>query len=315
MSRAQIFIILGIGLGLLLGVVVGAALLVGGFLVISDVDVAAATPIAIIEPLFTPTDSAITPANEASSTSTGSITQDGVISGLIYQDQNENGRYDNGEQLIGNRAVGLIEGAACHVRQNAILTTWSGPDGRYRFDGRFTGSYCVGLMGSDGLLEDVTAVAVTSGQTVTDANLRALIANGSISGYLWDDYCLTDENEQPLAGNCVMDGNGFYHADGMIQPTESYIAGVTISLWPGSCASNSGGTVGAVTDSDGRYTFSNLNPGDYCVSMNAASFGNAPLLLPGDWTFPARGIWYHQISLAPGEHLPAVNFGWDYQLR
>jgi len=241
--------------------------------------------------------------------------QDGTISGLVYQDQNENGRYDNGEQLMGNREVRLIEGTACHALQNAIATTYSGADGRYSFNGRFTGSYCVGLMGSDGLLEDVTAISVTAGQVVTNANLRALIANGSISGYLWNDYCLLDQNGEPQAGNCVVDGNGHYHADGMIQATESYIAGATISLRPGPCTSNSGGTVGAVTNSNGRYTFNNLNPGIYCVSMNAASPENAPLLLPGDLTFPARGIWYHQITLAAGEHLPVVNFGWDYQFR
>jgi hypothetical protein len=197
------------------------------------------------------------------------IGQDGSISGLVYQDQNENGRYDNGELL----------------------------------------------MGGDSLLEDVTAVTVTAGQVVSSVHLRALIPNGLISGYLWNDYCLTGENGQPMVGNCVRDDNGFYHADGMIQPTESYIAGVAISLRPDSCTSNSGSMIEVVTDSDGRYAFANLSPGVYCVSMNAASLRNAPLLLPGDWTFPARGVWYHQITLAPGEHLPTVNSGWDYELR
>jgi hypothetical protein len=110
------------------------------------------------------------------------------------------------------------------------------------------------LVGSDGLLEGVTAVTVTAGQVVSSVHLRALIPNGLISDYLWNDYCLTGENGQPMAGNCVRDDNGFYHADGMIQPTESYIAGVAISLRPDSCTSNSGGTVEFVTDSDGRYT-------------------------------------------------------------
>jgi hypothetical protein len=450
MSRTHIFIILGVGLGLLLATIGGAALLARSFLMIDDAATVIATPVAIVEPLLTPTNTILTPTEEAtpetavaptltaeaSPTSGGATactnaaafvadisipddseittgasfiktwrirnsgtctwdgryklahvdghllgavvgqiplpasvapgqtidlsvqltapaaagsyrgdwklvtpqnnlfgvgsnnaplwvrikaisipTEDSTISGLVYQDQNENGRYDNGEQLMGNREVRLIEGTACHVLQNAIATTVSGTDGRYNFNGRFTGSYCVGLMGSDGLLEDVAAVAVTGGQVVTNANLRALIPNGSISGYLWDDTCLTGESGEPLAGNCVMDGNGFYHADGMIQPSETYIAGVTISLRPGRCTSNSGGTVGAVTNGNGRYTFANLNPGTYCVSMNAASPQNAPLLLPGDWTFPAKGIWYHQITLAAGEHLPVVNFGWDYQLR
>jgi len=303
MPRTNIFIILGIGLTLLLCAVAGAALLVRNFLMIADSNTVAATPLVIIEPGPAFTDTIVTP------------TPDGAISGLVYQDQNENGRYDNGEPLMGNREVQLIAGTACHVLQNAAATAYSGADGRYAFNGHFSGNYCVGLMGSDGLLEDVTAVYLTGGQAVADANLRALTTKGSISGYLWDDYCLTEENEQPVAGDCVMDGNGFYHADGMIQPTEGYIAGVAISLRPGSCASGNGNVVAAVTDSDGRYTFTNLTPGDYCVSMNAATFQNAPLLLPGDWTFPARGIWYHQITLAPGEHLPVVNFGWDYQLR
>jgi hypothetical protein len=315
MSRTNVFIILGIGLVLLLGTVAGAALLVRSFLMIAGSNTVVATPIVIVEPPRTPTDTIITPTGAATPETAVTPTMAGAISGLVYQDQNENGRYDNGEQLMGNREVWLIAGTACHVLQNATATSYSGADGRYTFNGRFSGSYCVGLVGSDGLLEDVTAVSVTGGQVVTGANLRALITNGSISGYLWDDYCLTGENGQLLAGNCVMDGNGFYHADGMIQPTEGYIAGVAISLRPGLCTSDSGDTVGAVTDSDGRYTFANLSPGVYCVSMNAATFQNAPLLLPGDWTFPARGIWYHQITLAPGEHLPTVNFGWDCQLR
>jgi hypothetical protein len=95
--------------------------------------------------------------------------------------------------------------------------------------------------GFSGLLEDVTAVTVTAGQVVSSVHLRALIPNGLISGYLWNDYCLTGENGQPTAGNCVGDDNGFYHADGMIQPAKSYIAGVALSLRPDSCTSNSAG--------------------------------------------------------------------------
>lgn len=238
-----------------------------------------------------------------------------TVSGLIYQDVNQNGVYDSGEPAVANREVWLAPGTACHVRQDAVATALSGSDGRYVLSGNFNGSYCLGLVGSGGLLDDVVGIALTSGQTLSNINLRALIPSSSISGYLWNDYCLTDENGAPLAGNCVADGNGYYHADGMIQPTEGYIAGAAILLRAGSCSSNAAAPVGAMTDGNGRYSFNNLGPGTYCVLMNAASVENAPLLLPGDWTFPARGIWYHEITLRAGENAAPVNFGWDYQLR
>ncbi|MCA9872728.1 MAG: hypothetical protein KC441_03715, partial [Anaerolineales bacterium] len=70
-----------------------------------------------------------------------------------------------------------------------------------------------------------------------------------------------------------------------------------------------------VTDASGKYFFGNLQAGTYCVSMNAATPDNAAKLLPGDWTFPARGIWYQGITLSDFDNAYPVNFGWDYQLK
>lgn len=238
-----------------------------------------------------------------------------TISGLIYQDANQNGVYDNGETLMGSRQVRLIPGTACHVQQNPQAVAFSDGNGRYTLAGEFNGSTCVGVVDDNGSLHDVVAVTVTAGQTVNNINLKWPSANLSISGYLWDDYCLTNEAGEALAGDCVADGNGFYHADGMIQPTETYIAGVTILLQLGTCTNNNNVVVTAVTDGSGRYTFNSLQPATYCVSMNAAANGNGDKLLPGDWTFPARGIWYQEITLQAGQSAFPVNFGWDYQLK
>jgi hypothetical protein len=65
MSRTNIFIILGVGLALLLATIGGAALLVRSFLMIDDATTVIATPIAVVEPLLTPTDTIITPTGEA----------------------------------------------------------------------------------------------------------------------------------------------------------------------------------------------------------------------------------------------------------
>jgi uncharacterized protein YgiM (DUF1202 family) len=240
--------------------------------------------------------------------------QTSTISGLVYQDTNQNGVYNSGEVLVGNREVLLFTGPACHVRSQAIASSSSNGNGRYTFSGNYEGSYCVGLAGASGL-DDVFNVAIAAGQTMNDINLRAPVPGSSISGFLWDDYCLTDENGDALDGNCVADANGDYHANGMIEPTEGYIAGVTILLQAGPCATDNPVAVSAVTDAAGKYVFSNLQAGTYCVSMNAASPENAPRLLPGDWTFPAQGIWYQQIMLSGSDSAYPVNFGWDYQLK
>lgn len=237
-----------------------------------------------------------------------------TISGVVYQDTNQNGVYNPGEPLVAGREVWLVEGTACHVQQDAVAITFSDGSGSYVFSGEYDGSYCVGLAGAGGL-DDVVAVTVTAGQALAGINLRAPSALGSITGFLWNDYCLTTEDGDPVDGNCVADENGDYHADGMIQPTEGYIPGVFIRLQAGSCVNNSNTPLYAVTDIEGRYFFGDLPAGAYCVSMNAAEGSNAAILLPGDWTFPGRGIWYQEIILLAGDHAYPVNFGWDYQLN
>lgn len=237
-----------------------------------------------------------------------------TISGLIYQDWNQNGVYDNGEPLVASREVWLVPGTACHVRQDAVAIAYSGADGRYTLSGSFNGSFCVGVVGNGGL-DDVASVAVAAGQTLTDIHLKSAVPNMSISGYVWNDYCLADSTGSTFEGSCVADGSGSYRADGMIEPTETYIGGVTVLLRLGSCASDSAVPVFAVTDYNGKYVFNNLTPGTYCVYINATAPENVAPLLPGSWTFPFNGIWYHEIVLQAGASAFPVNFGWDYQLK
>ncbi len=249
-----------------------------------------------------------------------------IISGLIYQDTNQNGVYNTGEPVVANREVWLVPGTACHVSANAVAVVFSGTDGRYTFAGAFNGSYCVGLKGNGGL-DDVVGVAVAGGQTLNNIHLRTPLVTGAITGWLWEDVCFTMRSHYAhdtaqgtdnaiQRGNCVSDGNGGQRADGMIQPGEGYIAGATILLQAGACATGNPAILAtAVTDANGRYTFTNLASGTYCIFMNTASGSNASLLLPGNWTFPAAGIWYHQVTITPGQHLSPVNFGWDYELK
>lgn len=237
-----------------------------------------------------------------------------TISGLVYQDINQNGVYNNGEPLVATREIWLVPGTACHVRQDTVAIVYSDSNGRYTFSGNFNGSFCIGVVGNGGL-DDVASIAIAAGQTLNDINLKSAMPNMSITGFVWHDSCLVNETDNVLEGNCVADGNGGYRADGMIQPTETYIGGVTVLLRLGSCSSDNSVPVFAMTDYSGKYVFNNLTPGTYCVYINATSSENIAPLLPGNWTFPFNGIWYQEITLLAGTSAYPVNFGWDYQLK
>lgn len=144
-------------------------------------------------------------------------------------------------------------------------------------------------------------------------------SGGSIAGFLWADHCFARteaDGNLVVDGHCVVDANGEYRADGMLSPDEGYLGGVTMLLQAGPCATdNPAIQARAVTNQDGYYAFTGLQPGTYCVLMNAAADGNAAVLLPGDWTFPDQGIWYQQITLIGNDQAYPVNFGWDFQLK
>lgn len=128
-----------------------------------------------------------------------------TIAGVVYQDQNGNGVPDAGEPRASNREVWLMNGN-CQRGGAPIATTVSGPDGVYRFTGSYSGSYCVGLRGANGL-EDVAAAAVNPGQVVDNLHLRTAPA-AAIAGWLWHDYCSFRGGE---GGPVAVDGTGIWY--------------------------------------------------------------------------------------------------------
>lgn len=144
------------------------------------------------------------------------------------------------------------------------------------------------------------------------------IAPSSISGTVWQDHCRLSGGEgvpaQPSAG-CVADGAGGYRADGLFNNGESRLGGIAVMLAPGACPGDLARAAFRTTSLDGRYLFDKLNAGTYCLSIDAGSTQNAPLLLPGDWTYPSVGIGYLAIELGAGEIRSQLDFGWDHQFK
>jgi hypothetical protein len=109
--------------------------------------------------------------------------------------------------------------------------------------------------------------------------------------------------------------DGGMEANGVLDPGEVGIAGVTVRLGAGPCPAEGGWT--DTTDANGYYTFSLLSAGTYCVSIDAMDDDNITVLIPGSWTSPYR--WYGpgpieiELSLGEADIQRFNDFGWDHQ--
>ncbi|MFN8597258.1 MAG: NBR1-Ig-like domain-containing protein [Anaerolineae bacterium] len=136
-------------------------------------------------------------------------------------------------------------------------------------------------------------------------------ATGSINGWVFHDLCAS---EQPGTG-CVQQPDGTYRANGLLDPGEPSIGGVKVTLSANACPPSPIARETTTIVTDLSYSFTGLQAGTYCVSIDPQRDQNAAALLPGRWTHPivADGPMNITVNLNPGENKFNVNFGWDYQ--
>ena len=153
----------------------------------------------------------------------------------------------------------------------------------------------------------VTASGVSAVFTLPKADQ----ATGTINGWVWHDLCAGG----PLnpGANCVQ-ADKSYRGDGLMENDETPIPGVKVTLGLGTCPST-GWKETTTIASDLSYSFTGLEAGTYCVSIDPQNETNAGILLPGSWTYPAvtNGEVGSTVTLGAGENKFDVNFGWDYQ--
>lgn len=138
-------------------------------------------------------------------------------------------------------------------------------------------------------------------------------ARGAIGGRVWHDLCAVpyESVAEPPEG-CVRDADGGLVANGLLEVGEPGLEGVQVTLGEGPCPAT--GLAVALTDADGWYRFSELEPGAYCVSVDALDSVNESILIPGGWTHPGgEGLASATVTLTEGIEELGVNFGWDYQ--
>jgi hypothetical protein len=214
----------------------------------------------------------------------------GSVGDRVWLDTNGNGVQDAGEAGLNGVSVQLLDGA-----NNVVATATTSGDGNYTFNHLAAGTYIVRVDASTlpaGLAEsyDLDGVGTANQATFTlDAGANRTDVDfgyrgtASVGDRLW------------------IDANG----DGVQDPTESGLNGVTVELLDGS-----GNVVASTTTSgDGNYTFSNLTPGSYSVRVSAATLpaGLAP-------TYDLDGVATANIAsftLAAGDTKTDVDFGYQ----
>jgi hypothetical protein len=174
-----------------------------------------------------------------------------------------------------------------------------------------------------GLALGLTACNLPAQSTTPGATPTAFIfpsatpapVTGGLSGTVWNDSCSPVAEGQAGAANCVPNDQAAagQSADGLMQDSETGIEGVVVRLGTGACPAF--GLATTTTDAKGAYSFSELTPGAYCVSIDASQAENAGVLDGGAWTHPEgmldSSVVSQSLALGEGGSVDSVNFGWD----
>jgi len=180
------------------------------------------------------------------------------IGDLVWQDTNADGIQDAGEPVLSGVPVTLYDSTGIEID-----TTTTDVNGNYLFSDLLVGTYTVGitvpasyfisswLAGSDSSLDsDVQVgtgitenIVVLGGENITDVD-AGLYQKASAGDRIWND----------------INGDGLQDAD------EAGIPDVKVTL---TFPDNSTRVV--LTDANGNYLFDNLIPGNYTISIDAAT--------------------------------------------
>ena len=185
----------------------------------------------------------------------------GQIGDRVWFDSNNNGVQDAGEQGVPGVSVALLNAAG-----TTIATTVTDGDGIYKFVNLADATYSVkfsnlpagftfsgkDLGGNDNTDSDADpSTGATGNYVISGGNSNMTVDAGIYSTKAaLGDYAWFDAN-----------------SNGIQDATEKGIPGITVILYDAAGAA----VTSAITDQNGRYFFSNLNPGTYTVG-----FGTIP---------------------------------------
>ncbi|MBN8820717.1 MAG: carboxypeptidase regulatory-like domain-containing protein [Spirosoma sp.] len=182
----------------------------------------------------------------------------------VWFDTNQNGQQDPTETGVASVTAVLYDA----VSGTVVSTTVTDANGKYLFTNLDPGSYYVKFTAPSG----TTFTSANVGNDATDSDVASLTGQSGTTGV----YSLTagEQNLTVDAGLVPLKASlGDYvwfdtNQNGQQDPTETGVASVTAVLYD----AVSGTVVSTtVTDANGKYLFTNLDPGSYYVKFTAPS--------------------------------------------
>ena len=172
----------------------------------------------------------------------------GSISGVVYVDADGDCVRDDDERPLSGVTIELRDGSGTKIGE-----TQTNADGRYSFDGLSPGDYEIVEIQPEGFFQGGQTLGDGGGRVVGDDHLALTLTAGSdVTEY---NFCEIDPGS--ISGTVYLDSDGDCERD----EDEDPIEGVTIEL-----RDASGNKVRTTTtDVNGKYTFENLEPGEYQI--------------------------------------------------
>jgi protocatechuate 3,4-dioxygenase beta subunit len=202
------------------------------------------------------------------------------LAGFVWSDPNDNCIFETGEQPIAGVKIELLD-----ANGNVVATTFTGSDGRYKFENLKAGIYTVRETQPTGYLDGGDIVGSHGGNAAQDDRLTDIslksgdqainydfceIPPARLSGYVFRDgpVIMTTDGQPPA--------NLYSIRDGKLTPDDKRLPGITLELrhtltgepvlgeecLPGAYPP---GPVRVTTNSAGYYEFDGLRAGNYSI--------------------------------------------------
>ncbi len=162
----------------------------------------------------------------------------GALTGVVFDDLNNNGQLDAGEPGIPGVTVALSTGPTTLTDASGVYTFTNLTPGNYTITETDLAGY-ISTGDVDGANDNKIVATVNAGQTTTDQDFGDTQL-GVITGTVWNDTNL----------------------DGIMDGGEGFLPGVQVCAVP----TGSGVPLCATTDANGDYTIPNVPPGGYIVT-------------------------------------------------